>query len=484
MFSSLVSNIAKISSSLTIRNAGPRFWASVGVSLLFSLSFLPLSQAFAYSQSSIFVEGDGSSGLAVNPETDRAYVTNIESDTLSVVDTATNELITTIEVGAEPTAVAVNVETGMIYVANYLDSTLSVIDGATNEEVAVIDLGEEADAGPNALVLAGSTLYVSNELSDSISVIDTDDNTISDNIALEEDSGPAGMAYDPSTGLLYVAARNLDTVFVIDPSDQGVPVEASISVDSFPLGVAVNPETNRVYVTNYDSDSVSVIEGESVLTNLTVAFPLGVAVNPETNMIYVSNEDSTIVSVIDGSSNEVVGEIKVGEAPQQLVVVPEDNTLYVASYLSGTLHVVSDLHEQESRAQPFSVSATHEGQTFRITGESEGAKVTSFSIQPFKSVTLNVEGEGEIMISVPSDLVNGIQSLKAAGTGQEIEFYELRSTRNSTDISFDIPAGTTSIEMTGTRVVPEFSVIMLALVVSIMAIIAAQRMYAKGTIHF
>jgi YVTN family beta-propeller protein len=424
-----------------------------------------LQQVFAYSQYTVFLGGYGSSGLAINPETDRVYVTNVESDTVSLFDISTQELAGTIVVGTQPTAIAVNPGTNTIYVANYLDSTITVIDGASNREVNVIELAE-VDAGPNALVLIPSgNLYVSNELSDSITVIDTADNTVTDNIQLEEGSGPAGIVFNPANGLLYVAARNIGQLLLIDPSD-GRFVE-TIPVGVYPLGVAVNAETNVAYVTNHESNSVSVIRDNKLVANVTVgSFPRGVAVNPETNAIYVSNEDSTTVSVIDGSSNEVVAEIVVGDAPQQLVVIPEDNALYVTSYLAGLLHIISDLQEQEPRAKPFSASAIHDGKTFRITGESETARITSFSIEPFTSVTLNIEGEGQITISIPTDLIDGIQSLKEVVSGEEIDFHQVRTSRTSTTISFDAQQGASSIEMIGVRVVPEFPGILAILVLA------------------
>jgi YVTN family beta-propeller protein len=66
-------------------------------------------------------------GVAVNPPTDTAYVTNYNDDTVSVIDVATNAVTATIPVGNGPVGVAVNPATGTIYVTNQNDGTVSVI---------------------------------------------------------------------------------------------------------------------------------------------------------------------------------------------------------------------------------------------------------------------------------------------------------------------------------------------------------------------
>ncbi|MFE1900364.1 YncE family protein [Streptomyces yangpuensis] len=50
--------------------------------------------------------GDGPNGLAVAPDGSRVYVSNFDSDTLTVIDTGTATPTATIPVGDGPTGVA------------------------------------------------------------------------------------------------------------------------------------------------------------------------------------------------------------------------------------------------------------------------------------------------------------------------------------------------------------------------------------------
>ena len=57
--------------------------------------------------------------MAVNPNTNRIYVTNWDSNNVSVIDGASNTVVATVAVGNHPDGVAVNPNTNLIYVANH-----------------------------------------------------------------------------------------------------------------------------------------------------------------------------------------------------------------------------------------------------------------------------------------------------------------------------------------------------------------------------
>ena len=65
-----------------------------------------------------------------------AYVTNNQSNTVSVIDTATNTVVgAPISVGSNPAGVAITPDSTRAYVANFSSNTVSVIDTTTNTVV-------------------------------------------------------------------------------------------------------------------------------------------------------------------------------------------------------------------------------------------------------------------------------------------------------------------------------------------------------------
>ncbi|MGI0061230.1 MAG: YncE family protein, partial [Nitrosotalea sp.] len=90
---------------------------------------------------------NGSANVVVNPNTNRIYVANEVSHTVSVIDGNTNTMIADIPTNGMPFKMAVNPNTNRIYVteANTTDNnhgdTILVIDGTNNDKIAEIPSG-------------------------------------------------------------------------------------------------------------------------------------------------------------------------------------------------------------------------------------------------------------------------------------------------------------------------------------------------------
>ena len=78
--------------------------------------------------------GTGPSAVAVNPITNKIYVANSGSATVTVINGVDNST-STIAVGTNPAGIAVNPTTNKIYVTNRGIGTVTVIDGADNSTV-------------------------------------------------------------------------------------------------------------------------------------------------------------------------------------------------------------------------------------------------------------------------------------------------------------------------------------------------------------
>ena len=74
-----------------------------------------------------------------------AYVANSDSNTVSVIDTATNKVVATVGVGVNPSGVAVTPDGTHAYVANNGSNNVSVIDTASNTVVATVPVGVGPD---------------------------------------------------------------------------------------------------------------------------------------------------------------------------------------------------------------------------------------------------------------------------------------------------------------------------------------------------
>ena len=72
--------------------------------------------------------GKWASGVAVDPGTHTVYVTNVDDNTVAVIDGSTRTVTATVPVGKHPDEVAVDPGTHTVYVTNFKDNTVSVIE--------------------------------------------------------------------------------------------------------------------------------------------------------------------------------------------------------------------------------------------------------------------------------------------------------------------------------------------------------------------
>ncbi len=175
-----------------------------------------------------------------------------------------------------------------MYVVNENSNTVSVIDSFTNSVKATINVGSGPFNGNNPVGISynpyNNNMYVTNFNSNTVSVIDSSTNTVKATINV--DSNPFGIAYNPYNHNMYVANENSNTVSVIDSSTN--TVKATINVENGPVSVVYNPDNHNMYVTNFNSNTVSVI-----VPNLS-AHP---SPGPSPN--------TTIISVTDDSGNSI-----------------------------------------------------------------------------------------------------------------------------------------------------------------------------------
>ena len=250
-------------------------------------------------------------GIDINPITNKLYVANQFSNTISVIDTDKSKVEANIDVGNSPYDVEINPFSNRIYASNRESNTISVIDGFTNKELTKIPVGNSpVGIGIN---LATNWIYVANLDSKTISKIDPIENKVKE--SLKYAISPYDIIVNPHTNKVYITDLGKNAVLVLDGnSDTHV---STIPVGSKPSALAINTQTNTIYVSNFGNDSVSVINGTSnkIETNIKVGDnPVGIAVNPRTNKIYVNNLEDYSISVINGTTNKVIENISLEPA--------------------------------------------------------------------------------------------------------------------------------------------------------------------------
>jgi YVTN family beta-propeller protein len=295
--------------------------------------------------------GDSPTDVDINPNTNKIYVANQDSNTISVIDGNSDSVINTIRVGRRPADLAFDSDTNYLYVVNSGSNTTSVIDTITDSVIDIIPMGSK----PVGIAVdpIERWVYVADIGSNSIYQIDGATHRTEENFTVGY--SPVDIALDQNTQMLYVTNlgredQSLGSVSVISTSIGEVVNNFTIGgdieneEDSIPTALAINSDTNMVYVADWFNDIVSVIDDytDSIIANITAGIgPSSIAVNPKTNMIYVVNNGSNTVSIINGSTNSVVDDIPVGRYPVSIDVNPNTNLIYVANHASDTVSIIN-----------------------------------------------------------------------------------------------------------------------------------------------
>lgn len=188
------------------------------------------------------------------------------SGTVSVIDLHTGSKQTEIEVGLHPNAIITSQDQQFAYVANGNSDNVSVISTANNQVVDSIPVrlgGEDHSyigSSPNALAIdnSGTTLYVSNGMDNAVAVVKLGakssasgkGNTSIDGF-IPAEAYPAGLVLTDKT--LYVANLEGEGARAKTPTDKGLSIhqqEATVSIISLPDKSTLRSYTTRVEEAN------------------------------------------------------------------------------------------------------------------------------------------------------------------------------------------------------------------------------------------
>jgi len=312
-----------------------------------------------------------------------AYIANLESNTVSVIDTATDTVTATVNVGIEPSGAAVSPNGTRVYVTNCMSNSVSVVDAAKNKVIDTVYVGSYPWGV--AVTPDGTKVYVANTASNTISVIDTATNNVTATVKVG--NLPYKIAVSPDGKKVYAVNSGIPpdyqgNVSVIDTATNNVT--ATVNVEKDPQGIAVSPDGTKVYVVNsnsypYYKGTVSVID--TATNNVTATVNVGnlpheIAVNPNGKRAYVvvdipggysgkGNIDATshtgAVDVIDTTKNEVIARVSVGNYPYEVAVTPDGNEVYVVNYGSNTTSIIDTATNNVNTTVPVGRSPTAVG---------------------------------------------------------------------------------------------------------------------------
>ena len=310
------------------------------ITVLSTLGFLPTAQA-----------------------TGRAYVSNEDGESVSVLDTRKGEVIATVPVGKRPRGLKLNRDGSLLYVAvsglpkcppsvpdeecaklkrDLQADGIATIDTATLKLTRVLKSGSDPEQFD--LSRDGKRLYISNEDSAQVTVLDTTSGAIVATIPIGHE--PEGVRAAPNGKWVIVTSETDSTISIVDTTS--LKVLKVVPVGMRPRDLAFTPDSKTIYVSGEGDASLSRVPipaGEPVTRVLQLrkeARPMGVVFDAARKRIYMSTGRGGTIAVAEqeGDGEKLLKEIPVGARPWGIALSRDGRRLYTANGSSNDVTVV------------------------------------------------------------------------------------------------------------------------------------------------
>ena len=278
--------------------------------------------------------------LLLAPDGRSGWVVNSLSDSVQRLDVAKGSMGTPLAVAKAPDGDVLTPGGGDLLVISrgdgHLPGTLSVISTATEQVVATFPVG----VNPSDLAVSsdGLTVYVVNAGSDTVTPIDLGSRAVLATIAVGKG---AGQIVAPHAGTaVYVVCADARTV---------VPIAVASNTALAPISVGIGPQAyrsrdgQRIYVVGRGDQSLRSIDVSSNQVSVQVQLPgniVGLTESLDGTQLLAVDNASHAVDFLDPATLAVKGAVSVGARPGGLVITPNGKIAYALDGSAQTLTII------------------------------------------------------------------------------------------------------------------------------------------------
>jgi phosphate transport system permease protein/phosphate transport system substrate-binding protein len=286
--------------------------------------------------------------------------------------------------------------------------------------------------------------------------------TVKDN---QNTIGYVELAYALTTGMDFAFIQNQAGQF-IEPTLDSTRAAVAASAPALPKG-----EEAWSNVTLVDA------AGESSYPIASFSYLLlykELSTNPQIDSIEKAKALADFVSWAITDGQEFADDLSYVPLPEEVVKLNQE-TLKGLTF-NGQPVITPTTPPPEG--EPFTVTTSLDGNSYTVTGKSTFT-ATKVDIIPGQSIKVTFDGDGEVELTLPKAMIDGITTLRAGSVVLEHEVTS--SSSSSTTIKFTVPEGSSVVDIQGAMIVPEFEVIaLLILATAIVGVIGFTKL--KGNV--
>lgn len=206
------------------------------------------------------------------------------------------------------------------------------------------DLPLNMAVSPNGKLLAATN---NGQSVQSIQLIDVTGEKIISNVVIPKSW--YGLAFSADGKSLYASGGNDNRILIYSVANSGLQLKDSISLGKpwpnriSPAGIAVDNAMNRLYVATKDNNSLYIIDLATKQINKTIPLAseaYSCLLSPDKKQLYISLWGADKVAVFDTKQETLVGDIAVGDNPNEMLLTRNGSYLYVANANDNSVSVI------------------------------------------------------------------------------------------------------------------------------------------------
>ena len=264
-------------------------------------------------------------GLGYSPDSKTLAVVSIASNSVTLIDTATNRVKGTIYVGRSPHEAFFTPDGRELWVTVRGEDYISVIDPTQMKEVRRITMAN----GPGMTMFGpdGRYGFVCSSFTAELTVVNTASHEVLKRVPQASPFCP-NIAVSPENDEVWITLKDVGKTQVFSAKP---PFEQKALLETGPITNHVNFVNNRngkfAYVSIGGANQVKAYRRgpvpELVATIPVGSLPHGIWPSGDGSRIYVALENGNAATAIDTLSNKVIANVPIGQTTQALVYVPD-----------------------------------------------------------------------------------------------------------------------------------------------------------------
>jgi YVTN family beta-propeller protein len=263
-------------------------------------------------------------GLGYSPDSKTLAVVSVGSNSVTLIETATNKVRATIYVGRSPHEAFFTPDGRELWVTVRGENYVSVIDPILMKETRRIEMAN----GPGMTIFGpdGRYAFVCSSFVPELTVVDVASYQILKRVPQASPFCP-NIAVSPENDEVWITLKDAGKVQVFSAKP---PFEQEAVLDTGPITNHVNFVNNRngkfAYITIGGANQVKVFrrgaKPELVASIPVGNLPHGIWPSGDGSRVYVAYENGGVAAAIDTLTNKVIANIPIGQTTQALVYVP------------------------------------------------------------------------------------------------------------------------------------------------------------------